>query len=114
VKLSGDNLRAAGALAGWRRGLGKGWSQVKVAQVQAAGGDPMHVGSELSVEALVQLGSLSPGDVQVQLFHGLVDNMGEIPRPSTVLMTTNGAPAEGGAWLFQGTIPCRTSGQHGY
>jgi starch phosphorylase len=114
VKLTVDDLQAAGALAGWRRGLGKGWPQVKVAQVQAAGGDPMHVGSELVVQALVQLGNLSPQDVQVQLFHGLVDNMGEIPRPSTVTMTTNGAPAENGAWLFRGTIPCRTSGQHGF
>jgi starch phosphorylase len=29
-------------------------------------------------------------------------------------MGTNGAAPEGGAWLFSGTIPCRTSGQHGY
>jgi starch phosphorylase len=52
--------------------------------------------------------------VQVQLFHGLVDNMGEIPRPNIVLMSTNGKAPDGAVWLFQGTIPCGSSGQHGY
>jgi starch phosphorylase len=51
--------------------------------------------------------------VEVQLFHGLVDSLGEIPNPGTVTMSSNGAP-EGGAWQFLGTIPCRSSGQHGY
>jgi starch phosphorylase len=114
ARLTADGLKAARALAGWRRGLGKGWGQVKVTHVEAAGLDPMHVGGELLVKARVQLGPLSPDDVQVQLFHGLVDNMGEIPRPSTVAMASNGTAPEGGVWVFQGTIPCRTSGQHGY
>ena len=26
----------------------------------------------------------------------------------------NGTAPEGGVWVFQGTIPCRASGQHGY
>ena len=60
----------------------QGWPQVRVGNVEAAGADPMHVGGELEVKAKVNLGPLSPDDVQVQLFHGLVDSMGEIPsRP---------------------------------
>jgi starch phosphorylase len=113
-KLATSDLKAARELATWRRALGKNWPQVRITDVQAAGADPLHVGGSLVVKARVQLGHLSPDDVQVQLFHGLVDNLGEIPRPSTVLMLTNGTPPEGGTWLFQGTIPCRTSGQHGY
>ncbi|MFO0842982.1 MAG: alpha-glucan family phosphorylase [Gemmataceae bacterium] len=113
-RLSADGLKGAAALAGWRRGVGKGWPQVKVVKVESAGGDPMHVGSQLTVKAQVQLGPLAPRDVQVQLFHGLVDNMGEIPRPETVAMSTNGQAAENGVWLFEGTIPCRSSGQHGF
>jgi starch phosphorylase len=113
-KLSADNLKAGRELAAWRRGLARNWPQVRVADVQAVGADPLHVGGSLVVKAKVQLGHLSPDDVQVQLFHGLVDNLGEIPRPSTVLMTTNGTVPEGSAWPFQGTIPCRTSGQHGF
>jgi starch phosphorylase len=74
----------------------------------------MHVGSELKVKARVQLGGFSPEDVEVQLFHGLVDSFGEIPHPRTVTMSHNGPPAAGSAWQFSGTIPCRSSGQYGY
>jgi glycogen phosphorylase len=112
--LTADDLKAARGLSAWRRALARGWGQVRVLDVRGDGADPLHVGAELLVEARVQLGHLSPDDVQVQLFHGLVDNLGEIPHPATVLMHINGAAPEGGAWLFEGTIPCRASGQHGY
>jgi glycogen phosphorylase len=84
-----------------------------VEAVEANGVDPMHVGGELEVSARVNLGSLSPDDVEVQLFHGVVDSLGEIPSPATVTMSHNGA-RQGAAWLFKGTIPCRSSGQHGF
>src|SRR5439155_14026227 len=113
VKLSAENLQAAAGLAAWRRSLMRGWHGVKVGPVEASGGDPLHVGSELNVKAKIHLGALTPDDVQVQLFHGLVDNMGEIPRPATAPMGTNGS-AEGGVWVYEGVIPCRSSGQFGY
>ncbi len=113
-KLAAGDLEAARALAAWRRSLRRGWSQVRVLGLESAGADPMHVGAELRVKAKVVLGPLSPDDVQVQLFHGLVDSMGEIPRPNIVLMSADGKGPDGNAWLFEGAIPCRGSGQHGY
>jgi starch phosphorylase len=62
----------------------------------------------------VFLGGLSPEDVEVQLFHGVVDSFGDIPNPRTVPMSHNGRPEGNGAWPFHGTIPCRSSGQHGF
>jgi starch phosphorylase len=111
-RLSAENLKKAQELAGWRRRLQQGWRQVRVEHVEAAGADPMHVGSELKVKARVNLGGLSPDDVEVQLFHGLVDSLGDIPSPQTVTMTPSGR--EGHAWVFTGVIPCRSSGQHGF
>jgi starch phosphorylase len=113
-RLSADDLKGARRLAGWRRAVARGWPQVKVTDVKASGADPLHVGGELQVKARVQLGPLSPEDVQVQLFHGLVDNQGEIPQPMTVSMSANGAAADGVAWVYEGSIACRSSGQHGY
>jgi starch phosphorylase len=108
-----DNLARARALARWRAAMVTGWQKVKVDGVEAQGADPMRVGGELAVKARIQLGSFSPDDVEVQLFHGVVDSLGEIPHPRSVKMSHNGH-ADGGVWSFQGTIPCRTSGQHGY
>ena len=49
----------------------------------------------------------------MQLFHGVVDSLGDIPLPTTAAMSHNGAH-EGSTWVFTGNIPCRSSGQHGY
>jgi starch phosphorylase len=111
--LTAESLKNARALAQWRRRLTQGWPQVRVEAVESNGADPMHVGSELQVKARVNLGGFSPDDVEVQLFHGVVDSLGEIPNPWTVRMSHNGA-AEGGSWVFTGAIPCRSSGQHGF
>jgi starch phosphorylase len=114
AQLSADNLKRAGQLAQWRKGLLRGWGQVRVEGVEADGADPMHVGTELRVKARVHLGGLAPDDVEVQLFHGVVDSLGEIPSPRTVAMSHNGAPKDGSAWVYSGVIPCRSSGQHGF
>jgi starch phosphorylase len=111
--LAADNLKKASGLAQWRQQMLRGWPQVKVEAVEAKGADPMHVGAELEVNARVNLGGFSPEDVEVQLFHGVVDNLGEIPSPRTVAMSHNGAHT-GSSWVYRGTIPCRTSGQHGF
>jgi starch phosphorylase len=114
LRLMGANLQKARSLADWRRHLVRHWGQVKVAGVEAQAADPMHVGHDLHVKARVHLGPLTPEDIQVQLFHGLVDTMGDIPDPHTLPMTPNGSHPESGNWLFTGTIPCKASGQYGY
>jgi starch phosphorylase len=73
----------------------------------------MHVGGDLQVKARVNLGALNPNDVEVQLFHGPVDSLGEIAVPRTAAMSHNGTH-EGSAWVYHGNIPCRSSGQHGF
>lgn len=113
LKLTGDHMKNAIALAQWRRGLARSWPQVKVEAVEANEADPLRVGTDMRVRARVNLGSFTPDDVQVQLFHGVVDSLGEIPNPETVRMSHNGAH-EGNVWVYAGTIPCRSSGQHGF
>jgi starch phosphorylase len=111
--LLSDNMKRAAELAQWRRRLTQGWPQIRVEGVESKGGDPMHVGAELEVRARINLGSLAPNDVEVQLFHGLVDSFGEISSPRTVPMLQNG-DRDGSAWTFHGSIPCRASGQYGF
>ncbi len=112
-QLTQDNLKPAAELSQWRRKLLKEWGQVKVENVDADGRDAMHVGAEFEVQARISLGNLAPDDVEVQLFHGIIDNAGEIPQPSTALMTTNGS-VSGTTWLFKGKIRCQSSGHYGY
>jgi starch phosphorylase len=114
LRLAADNLRRAAELAAWRGRLGQGWGQVRVESVEAQGNtDSLRVGSELRVKARVNLGPLSPDEVQVQLVHGVLDSMGQIARPHTAAMSTNGS-ARGPLWEFAGAIDCTASGQYGY
>jgi starch phosphorylase len=112
-KLASDHFAKAKNLAQWRKRVAQGWGQIKVENVEAIGVDPMRVGGQLDVKARINLGGFSPDDVEVQLFHGAVDSLGEIPKPGTIMMSHNGVH-EGPSWVYQGTIPCRSSGQHGY
>jgi starch phosphorylase len=111
--LTADNFAKARSLAQWRKRVAQGWGQIKVDNVEASGVDPMRVGGQLEVKARINLGGFSPDDLEVQLFHGAVDSLGEIPKPGTIMMSHNGQH-EGALWTYQGTIPCRSSGQHGY
>ncbi len=112
-RLTQDHLKRALDLSQWRRKLTHDWGQVRVEHVDAGGPDTVQVGAQLEVQARINLGGFSPDDVDVQLFHGLVDNLGDIPSPFTTAMSHDG-PAQGTAWMFKGSIPCRASGQYGY
>jgi starch phosphorylase len=114
LRLTREDLAGARELARWRQAVAQSWQGVRVEQVESNGADPLHVGGRLEVNARVHLGSLQPQDVEVQLFHGVVDNQGDIPAPSAVPMSTNGSAEAGGRWVFRGVIPCRASGQHGF
>jgi starch phosphorylase len=50
----------------------------------------------------------------VQLYHGVVDNLGDITRPQATAMNSNGAPQQGSSFTYKGNIQCRASGQYGY
>jgi starch phosphorylase len=111
--LSESDLRGAVELARWRRGLRQGWNNIRVEAVESNGADTMRVGGQMTVKARVNLGNLQPQDVDVQLFHGMVDSKGQIPRPLSISMSHNGQH-EGNTWVFSGDIPCNSSGQHGF
>src|SRR5262249_33965624 len=74
ARLTAEGLSRAKALAQWRRAIGQGWSRVKIEHVETSGADPMHVGGAMRVQVRVHLGDVKPDDVEVQLFHGMVDS----------------------------------------
>jgi starch phosphorylase len=111
--LIADNLQRAQSLAQWRKRERKEWPQLKIDGVEPASVDFAHVGGSLQVKARVHLANLTPDDVAVQLFHGLVDSFGEIPSPATVDMTSSGK-VDGNFWQYSGQIPFLASGQHGF
>ncbi len=110
-EFTGDNLQEGVAFAAWRSHLEKAWPQVKVKQVEISR-NQIKVGSELEVNAQVDLGDLTPDDVRVQLFYGQVDTRGEIGHSGEAvdMLPING---EDGAYTFTARVLYQTSGERG-
>jgi len=112
-KLSKDKLAGAKELAQWRQGLRERWGQIRIEQVEAPGlQDLLRVGNSVDVGVNVQLGGFSPDDVEVQLFYGVIDSFGEISHPTTIPLQAKNHSTQ--SCRFEGTIPCRSSGQYGF
>jgi glycogen phosphorylase len=114
ARLAANDLAGAKRLAAWRRKLLEQWREVRVEEVTAPPSEPLHVGDELSVRARVHLGSLSPDDVEVQLYHGTIDSMGEIAQPRAAVLTPVGPAPGNSAAVFGGSVACAASGQYGF
>jgi len=93
-------LRAEGggrtrALVAWRRRVRERWDAVRVTAA-AEVGTTMDAGQSVSLHAQVELGSLSPNDVQVQAYYGTLDSEGMIANGRSaqlVLSEVNGSVA---------------------
>jgi starch phosphorylase len=110
--LERDGAKPASELAAWRGRLLKSWPGVRVEAVEAADGAFLKVGADLAVTARIDLAGLSPDDVTVELFHGSLDNLGEIPAGQVTAMRP--AQHADGRFTYQGVIACQASGQFGY
>ncbi len=110
--LSANGLKPAGELAEWRRKIGQSWNQIRIESVQAPTTEILRVGADLAVSAQVNLGTLTPADVDVQLCSGLLDSMGQIvDAKATSLVATT---ANGSSVTYTGSMTCQASGQFGF
>ena len=112
-QLAADRAARARALAAWKARIRQSWPAVRVDGIEACLPDQISVASEFSARVWIQLGSLTPEDVAVQIYAGRVNAAGEIVEPETVAMHPAG-PGEAGRYLFEVTgVPCKKSGLHG-
>ncbi|CAN5383389.1 glycosyltransferase family 1 protein [soil metagenome] len=109
-----DGFRAARDLAGWKARVLAAWPQVHVAHVESGGVDATpQVGEDLHVRAQIDLGTLTPDDVTVELVSGRArvgDELSDIARQPLELESAEaGSPA-----IYTGTVPLARSGSFGY
>jgi starch phosphorylase len=110
--LSADNFARARTLAAWRSYLRSNWQNIKIRNV-SSNANTLESGSELKVQAEVYLGELEPKDVSVQVYYGQVDADGEIVSGQGIEINDFEARGDG-VCVFAGSIPCISSGLHGY
>jgi len=111
--LTENEMARAKAIAHWKSHLREHWAAIRVDNVEAEVPAKLKVGAALQVRAQVYLGVLEPKDVAVQLYYGLLDTRGEIPKGDAIPMQWMESNGDG-SHVFVGSIPCRTSGRYGY
>lgn len=111
--LTAENLKGGGEVANWLARVRSAWHDVSVNAVDVVQNGRLEVGARLQVRAELRLGSLSPADVKVEIYHGSVDATGSIHGAQVIGMRST-QKSTSGAYVFEGEIPCRTSGQHGF
>jgi glycogen phosphorylase len=111
-RLAGDGFAASRELAAWKQRVTAAWPAVAVRRVENGTGERL-LGARFTVRAVVQLGELDPGEVQVQAAYGRVNDADELPEVELATLKQNGQRAEDG-WLFEGEVPLATPGAFGY
>ena len=124
--LTSSAMARAKALSAWKADMKNAWPELAIQDVttQVYDGNraealntkqaQVEAGCELRVSAAVKLGPVSPDDVAVEIYHGLVDAWGNIEDGCVSRMTHDKTKDRDSTCVFTGSIPCRASGQHGF
>ncbi|SEF79726.1 starch phosphorylase [Thermomonospora echinospora] len=110
--MAADDYAGARQLAAWKQRVVKAWPGVAVDHVESAGEESPHVGQELVVRAVVNLGELNPADVAVEAVYGRVDESDAIVSPSYRELPAG--EAENSRVRYVGEVPLDRTGPFGY
>jgi glycogen phosphorylase len=113
-RIVSDGLKHARALAAWKAHVAAKWPHVRIISASADQVTEIPVGMEFAVHAEVDLGELSPDDVAVELYWGVVDANGEIQQGDRVVMSLDNYAKRGASLYCVQAVKCAGSGLYGY
>jgi starch phosphorylase len=112
-RLVKDDYAEAKSLAAYMGKLHQSWETLKIVKIDSNSKPVMQRGDSLTVTAHIELGSLQPEEVLVELYHGTVSNQGnEIQNARRVEMRPIGK--EGSSSIYQVRIECADTGCQGH
>jgi len=101
------------ALAAYLSKLRQAWDGITISKIESNAKPVMQRGDFLTVTAQVELGPLTPDEVQVELYHGSVSNQSsDIKNARRSEMKAVGQ--EGNAYCYQVKIECEETGFQGH
>ncbi len=101
-------------LVAWQDRVRAAWPDVRIESVENGSPATLPVGQPIQARVRVHLGSLTPEDVAVELYHGRVNADGHIVNALATAMSAIDT-ADGGSYDFEAhPVSCSDSGLHGY
>ncbi len=110
--LTADQYAPAKELAAWKSKLREYWFNMKIKDVDISSGADIEVNQTVVVKAKLDLATLSPDDVQVELYQGTINANGEIVDAVTVVMDYQGNDTQE-LGIYTGNIIYTASGLQG-
>ena len=118
-QLNGDGGQRGIGLSHWKAHIREHWENLRIEE--KSGDTPMldfqntelGVGESTTLQAIVHTGGLFPHELAVQIYHGTLDETGEIHNGDVSPMEYK-EDLGGGAHLFEGTLTLNQTGLHGY
>jgi starch phosphorylase len=108
-----DNFTIPRSLSAWKKRMDQHWKDIHFNSVETGKGTEQEVGDTFEIKASVSLGKLSPEDVSVEIYNGLLNADGEIISGESIPMTHAGSDGAN-SHTFSCVVPCSTSGRLGY
>ncbi|MDR0511669.1 MAG: alpha-glucan family phosphorylase [Treponema sp.] len=112
-RLKKDNYQESKALAAYLSKLRQAWDGISISKIESTARPVMQRGDILTVTARIELGPLTPEEVQVELYHGAVSNRtASIKNARRSEMKAAGQ--DGNAYRYQVKIECDDTGFQGH
>jgi starch phosphorylase len=113
--LDGPKYSGAKELAAYKAKVRAAWSGVRVDHVESSGvSDSPQIGDTLTVRGYVDLGTLAPADVQVQLVYGATSDRDDVIRDDAVVPMQLERSFEADRHQYAGTVTLARTGSFGY
>lgn len=110
--ITANQYAPAKELAHWKKNLVDHWFNIKIENVDISEPADIQVNQTIAVKARVNLATLSPEDVQVQLYQGFIDASGKIVNGIPVVMDYQGED-QNGLSIYTANITYTHSGLQG-
>jgi starch phosphorylase len=107
-----EDYTEAKSLAAYFAKLKESWDSLRIVKIEANTRPVMQRGDVLNVTAYIDLGQMSPNDLQVELYHGTVSNDNKITSAHRAEMKWTGSKDNLG--LFHVRVECTNTGFQGH
>jgi starch phosphorylase len=111
-RIEANNFKEIRSFAAWAQQLRENWPQLRVLERRADVKKVISLGQTLKVEVPMQLGRISPQDISVSIYYGLIDSKADFLERDTE--TLREFSREGQQTVFRGEIPCQKVGRLGF
>ncbi|SKA73234.1 alpha-glucan family phosphorylase [Desulfobaculum bizertense] len=113
LELTADGGQRAQELAHWRMDMMTKWDGLQLRNIQTQDGGELYVNERVQVSAEVQLNSIAPENVIVEIYSGALDQEGSFVQRGAVEMTCSEYTEDGWA-KYSGTFAPGKPGRFGF